>query len=109
MTIRSQGRKTNSNREKKEKKMWKNVLEGYIGKAVAVWCVRYTYRGILEAVGEEVLTLKNPTAVEVTGAAGASTPKNEDPIPSDLHIALDAIEIVCIPSWANAQINRSGQ
>lgn len=84
--------------------MWSKLLKRYQDKHVAVWCVRYTYRGIVKEIGDEVLTLSNPTAVEVTGPANASTPKNEDPIPSDLHIALDAIEIVCVPGWAGAPV-----
>lgn len=74
-------------------------LLGYKGQPVAILCARYWYRGILADVGEDHVVLSNPRAVEVTGSAQQDRPEREDPIPSDLMIRIDFMEIVCQPTW----------
>ena len=70
------------------------------GQRVAIWCMRYTYRGIVQNVTDDCVILYDPFAVEVSGRATNSKVETEDKIPSDLVINLGAVEIVCQPVWA---------
>jgi hypothetical protein len=83
----------------KAKGLGKILLENYLGKPIAILCMRYWYRGIVKSVDDDVVTLINPRAVEVTGASSLAAPQTEDPIPSDLHINLGAVEIMMQPTW----------
>ena len=74
-------------------------LKSLEGQPVAVMCARYWYRGILSHVEKDAIVLTNPRAVESTGPSSGNAPQHEDPIPSDLIISLNAVEIVCQPAW----------
>lgn len=74
-------------------------LEQYKEQPIAILCCRYWYRGLLAHVSKDVVVLREPRAVETTGRASSERPDTEDPIPSDLAISTDAIEIVCQPTW----------
>jgi hypothetical protein len=80
------------------------VKEKFLGAMLSVLCARYWYRGQLVEVGNNYVVLANPTAVEVTGSATDSTPNREDPIPGDIVIALDAVELIGQMGWVNAPI-----
>lgn len=75
------------------------ALKAYEKKPVAVLCMRYWYRGILSKIEDGYVVLSDAKAVEQTGSASGSEPDTEDPIPSDVIINLDAVEIVCQPAW----------
>lgn len=70
------------------------------GQPVALICARYTYRGVVRRVDETAVLLSNALAVEVSGRATGERPQESDVIPSDLLIAVPAIEIVFQPTWA---------
>lgn len=75
------------------------LREDYMDQPIAIWCARYTYRGIVKEVGEDFVTLSNPRAVEATGEASGAIPTREDIIPSDLSISIGSIEQFCQPGW----------
>jgi hypothetical protein len=85
-----------------------SVLKTYKGEPVAILCCRYWYRGIVADVGDNVVTLTNPRAVEITGVSTGARPSREDPIPSDIHVALASVELVCQPTWCFADYNVGG-
>lgn len=78
------------------------LAERFLDENVSILCARYWYRGKLVEVGDNYAVLANPAAVQVTGSASASAPASEDPIPGDIVIALDAIELVGVMGWSNA-------
>jgi hypothetical protein len=80
------------------------IREDYMNQPIAIWCARYTYRGIVKEVGEDFVTLSNPWAVEATGEAAGAVPTREDPIPSDLTISLGSVEQFCQPGWVAHQL-----
>ena len=74
----------------------------YLGQPVAVWCMRYIYRGRVKYVGENFLVLDGATkafAVETSGSVTGEKPEVEDQIPSDVIIALLAVEQIIQPTW----------
>ena len=75
-------------------------IQGLKGQRIAIWCMRYTYRGIVKSVTEDCVTLEDAYAVEVSGRATNSKVETEDKIPSDLCINLGAVEIICQPTWS---------
>jgi hypothetical protein len=79
-------------------------LKSWIGKKVAVLCVRYQYRGILTAVNKDFLTLSNACAVEESGATHLTKPKKEDPIEAKVYVPLDATEIIYRPKWCKSPL-----
>lgn len=85
-------------------KGFRKALTGYIRQPVAVWAVRYVYRGILERVYSDCLVLDKARAVELTGPSCGRRPKAEDRIHSKMLIPLTAIEQVCQPNWAGFQL-----
>jgi len=74
-------------------------LSELTGQPVAFLCARYWYRGMLQEVGDDFVTLTHAYAVESTGPANQASAVTEDPIPSDLTIALGALEQICQPLW----------
>ena len=70
------------------------------GRRVACWCVRYTYRGVLSEVHDDCLVLTDPFVVEISGGNMEAKVKTEDPIPGEVIVKLDAIEILYTPNWA---------
>ncbi len=76
------------------------MLNKYKGQRVAVWCMRYAYRGRVKEVHEDCVVLEDVFAVESSGRATNPKVEVEDKIPSDLVIHLGAVEIVCQPTWA---------
>lgn len=88
--------------------MWSELLKkyGFVGKAVVIWCARYTYRGILAEVGEECLVLKQPWMIEIAAMANGEKAQAEDRLFSDLVINLGAIEQVQITRWAGHEIDQ---
>jgi len=87
--------------------MWAEILKeyGFTGKAVVIWCARYTYRGILERVGDECLVLKRPWMIEIAAMAHGDKAQAEDRLFSDLVINLGAIENVQITKWAGTDLD----
>jgi hypothetical protein len=85
------------------------IAEKYIGDHISILCARYWYRGVVKEVGDNYIVLSNPAAVEVTGSASATAPTREDPIPGDIVIAVDAIELVGQMAWSNAPLGRPGE
>lgn len=79
-------------------------LKMYEGQAIAIICVRYTYRGIVSEVRHDCVTLRNCWAVEEAGPASGQKCKAEDKIPGELDISLAAIEIFFQPPWASAEM-----
>lgn len=77
------------------------MLDRYSGKAIAILCNRYWYRGILAHACDEYITLSKPFTVEVTGEMEGEQAIQEMSIPSDVHISPGAIELVCVPKWAS--------
>jgi hypothetical protein len=76
--------------------------DNYLGQPVAVWCMRYIYRGVVKYVGENFLVLdgsKKCYAVETSGTVTGEKPEVEDLIPSDVIISMLAIEQIIQPSW----------
>ena len=65
-----------------------DLMEQYLGKPLAILCVRYWYRGRVAEVGEDFVTLTDALAVERTGPASGEAAPTEDPIPSDLRRSL---------------------
>lgn len=84
-------------------------LKQYEGQPVAILCARYWYRGVLKELGADYVLLKYPRAVEVTGSAQSERPEREDPIPSDLMIRIDFMEIVCQPTWVTHDLSEEDQ
>jgi hypothetical protein len=88
--------------------MWKEFFEelGWARRYVAVWAFGWVYRGFVEKVGDQAILLDDVCAVEETGPATDEKPKQETPVPSKMLISFDAVENVCIPTWAsyNAKI-----
>ena len=58
----------------------------------------------MSEVSENVISLANATAVEISGPSSGDTPNSEDPIGGTVHIAMDAIEIVYQPNWCFAPL-----
>ncbi len=75
------------------------IAENYTGQPLAILCARYWYRGIVAEAGTDYVILSHVRAVEVTGPAAEPRPQTEDPIPSDMVIAVGAIEQFCQPYW----------
>jgi len=90
---------------KPKAKTMRQVCEGYIGEKVAVLAARYQYRGLMSQVSDDVITLANAAAVEVSGPSSGDVPNTEDPINGDVHISLNAVEIVYRPNWVNAPLS----
>jgi hypothetical protein len=88
------------------RKKFYEQLVGLEGQPVAILCARYWYRGLLKEVGVDHVVLSNPRAVEVTGSAQSQTPEREDPIPSDLYVRIDFMEIVCQPTWVRHEMSK---
>jgi hypothetical protein len=88
-----------------------DVMAKYVGQPLAVLCARYWYRGMVDEVGKDFITLSHVRAVEVTGPAASQTTQTEDQVPSDLTISLGAVEQFCQPfwCWANMPIKPSEQ
>ena len=74
-------------------------LKMFENQPVAVFCMRYCYRGRLTEIGDGFIVLSEVHAVEQTGPASGAKATLEDPIPSDVIIKTDVIEIVCQPAW----------
>jgi hypothetical protein len=87
-----------SKRTRTERTMADRIAD-FTGKPVAILCARYWYRGVVEEVGKDFVTLSNVRAVEVTGPAGGQRPATEDEVPSDMSISLWAVEQFCRPGW----------
>ena len=71
----------------------------YLGQPIAILCARYWYRGILQEIGADTIVLSNVRAVEQTGPSNNASPAQEDVVPSDMIISLDAMEQFCQPAW----------
>ena len=82
--------------------MFQDVLRAYMGKKIGIWCVRYTYRGVVKEVGEDYLILSSAYMIEVSGTADKDKPEREDALPNDLIIPFQAIENIMRPQWVNA-------
>lgn len=75
------------------------LIRSYEGHPVAILCMRYWYRGIVQHVGADFVTLSHARAVEQTGPSANQQATTEDPVPSDIHVKIDVIELVCQPAW----------
>lgn len=84
---------------KKDRPTMADAMERYLGQPVAIFCCRFWYRGILKELGENYALLVNPRMVEDAGAAATDKPRSEDAYPSDLIVALEAVEMVSQPAW----------
>lgn len=70
------------------------------GQRVAIWCMRYCYRGIVTKVNEDSVLLTDVYAVESAGSSMAKKVESEDQMPHPILVNYGAIEIVCQPNWA---------
>lgn len=77
----------------------KTYLEKFLNQPIAIFCVRYKYRGIISEVGEDFIILSNPFAVISGDSSTSDTIQREDAVPSDLMVSLDAVESACQPVW----------
>jgi len=78
-----------------------DYLTSMVGQWIAVWCIRYCYRGQIKQVFDDGVLLSTPYAVETSGQGTADKTDTEDKIPSDIFISNGAIEMICQPSWVN--------
>ena len=77
--------------------MKREYFEAKKGEAVYVYCARRGYRGIVEEVGEDGVLLSNPYVIFDADSYLSEKMREEFLVPSDLLIALDAIEAVSQP------------
>lgn len=75
---------------------WLRALQG---EPVGILCCRYWWRGIVAEVGDDAVKLTNCSMVEITGVAANAAPESEDPYPSDMVLALGAVESYGQPGW----------
>lgn len=88
------------------KKSLEEKFSQYIGKYIAIWCIRYTYRGKIVEVRESHLVLHDAHAVEITGRSDGPRAKKEDCLPGELIINTDAIEMATFPTWVDSKCQR---
>lgn len=74
-------------------------LKRKMNEAVFIACARGWYRGIVREVGKDGVLLSNPYMIFEESSYTTEKPREEYPIPSDLFICLDAVEMVCQPTW----------
>lgn len=75
-------------------------LASKMNEAVFLNCARWGYRGIVKEVSADAVLLSNPFLIFDSDSYTSKEVKEEYSIPSDLLVALDALEIVCQPVWA---------
>lgn len=75
-------------------------LKSKLGEAMYFNCARWGYRGIVESVGDDGVVISSPYMIFDSNSYTSEKVKEEYEIPSDLFVALDAIEMMCQPVWA---------
>ena len=78
----------------------KEYLLSRKGEAVYLNCARWGYRGIVEEVGDDGVLLSHPFMIFDSNSYTTEKVKEEYVIPSDILICLDAVEVICQPTWA---------
>lgn len=81
-----------------------DCFKEYLGKPVAVLCVRFCYRGIMKIVNEDSIVLVKARAVSTTGDCSKEEPESEEEILSPVIIMRSAIELVYQPRWCFAPL-----
>jgi len=67
--------------------------ELYLGKIITIFCCRYIYTGLLEAVNDTQVTLRDASIVYQTGAFNDKSWGNAEKLPKELwHIAKSSVE-----------------
>ena len=86
-------------------RLWKDVLadEKWDNRYIAIWGYNWVYRGKVRKVGVQSLVLDDVWAVDETGVADSEETKRESKVPGSIIMNLDAIEQICIPTWASSK------